>query len=698
MPTADSRRGLSLQVKAIAVVLVIVILAIGVSVAGSIAQSSHQIASSKENAIQMIASGIAQASELPLMVGDTAELTRLTNRFLLIDNELSFLAVYDRDGRLVANAVRDETQWQRYQKSGTQEIRDQFLVAVQTIESIMRDGGPDLFEAEVFQSEQETNETRAMEDGQAIGRVIAAKSLVSLHQAQQAQARLVLSAAGVLTAGIIPLVYFIVGRWTRRISRLVEASQLMAEGKRSEPIQDPREDEIGLLVRSFEVMRQAVAMREQEQIRFNATLQEEVRKRTADLEEAMHTAEAASRAKTEFLANMSHEIRTPMTSILGYAELMEEPNQSSDDRLECVQTINRNAGYLLSIINDILDISKIEAGKMTVESIKTAPVGIVADVASLMRGRALEHGLDFSIEYRGPIPESIHTDPTRLRQVLMNLCGNAIKFTEKGGVKIVIQLCGRDDLSTARMRFAIIDTGIGLTSDQIDRLFQPFSQGDGSMTRRYGGTGLGLTISRRLARLLGGDIEVESEPHNGSTFTLEIPVGDLTDVRMIEPANEIEAPVDVPGEPSAAAAVLSLDGLRVLLAEDGLDNQRLIRFHVSKAGAKVEVAENGEVALNKAVEASEQGEPFDVILMDMQMPVMDGYAATNRLRDLGYDRPIIALTAHAMSGDRERCLNAGCDDYTTKPINRLRLIRMIRDWSGQRSKRATKTETADERG
>jgi signal transduction histidine kinase/DNA-binding response OmpR family regulator len=394
-------------------------------------------------------------------------------------------------------------------------------------------------------------------------------------------------------------------------------------------------------------------------------LEHRVQDRTAALIEARNAAIGAAQTKSEFLANMSHEIRTPLTAILGFTGVLADPALSPDERSAHLATIQRNGEHLLSVINDILDLSKIEAGKLIVERI-ACPVGdLVAGVASLMGARARERGLTFSVEYAGPVPERIRTDPTRLRQILMNLLGNAIKFTEPGGsVRLVVGLI---DGAHARVRFDVVDTGIGVDPALQERLFTPFTQADASTSRRYGGSGLGLTISRRLARMLGGDITVASEVGRGSTFSVDVDPGPVTGVARSVPAS---APA-----PSAAAVRSSvrIEG-RLLLAEDAPDNQRLITFYLRRAGATVDVAENGRVAVDKAL----AGAPYDVVLMDMQMPEMDGYDATAELRRAGYRGPIIALTAHAMDGDREKCLRAGCDDFATKPIDRNGLLALVR--------------------
>jgi PAS domain S-box-containing protein len=400
-----------------------------------------------------------------------------------------------------------------------------------------------------------------------------------------------------------------------------------------------------------------------------------------ELTGAKQAAEAASRAKSEFLANMSHEIRTPMTAILGYVDVLSEGcarkcpfNHSGiGDPLD---VIRHNADHLLRVIDDVLDLSKIEAGKVVLEQMQCSPCSIVAEVVSLMRVRAVAKGLSLDVRYDGRIPETIESDPTRLRQILLNLVGNAIKFTEAGTICLVTSFCeipkGRPTL-----QFQVIDTGIGMSAETQERLFRPFTQADASTTRRFGGTGLGLTISRRLAELLGGDISASSGVGKGSTFTLRVPARLLDGVRLIDVPSECERTSNSKIGAKAVMGMKLAAGCRLLLAEDGPDNQRLIAFLLRKAGAEVAVAENGQQAMELALAAHAEARPFDVVLMDMQMPVMDGYEATRRLRKAGHTAPIIALTAHAMKEDRQKCLDAGCDDYLAKPIDRNSLLETV---------------------
>ncbi len=393
-----------------------------------------------------------------------------------------------------------------------------------------------------------------------------------------------------------------------------------------------------------------------------------------ELEIAKDAAEAANRAKSEFLANLSHEVRTPMTAILGYAEVLQHGGQSDDERRDAVRVIRGNGEHLLQIINDILDLSKIEAGRMTTERASFSLCQVVSEVAAALRVRAAERGLRLEVTYIYPVPEEIESDALRVKQILMNLVGNAVKFTDGGFIHVRVRSeKARGDMPMVAVE--IVDAGPGMTQEQVSRLFRPFVQGDGSTTRRYGGTGLGLTISQRLARQLGGDISVMSSPGLGSTFTVTLATGNLTGVRMIEGASEAV----VPAAAKPDTKVPRLCG-RILLAEDGPDNQRLLSLILGRAGADVLVAENGRAALEMIDAAEAALRPFDLVLMDMQMPVMDGYEATRALRARGVATPIIALTAHAMSGDRRLCLDAGCDDYASKPIDQRAMIELCARW------------------
>ena len=391
------------------------------------------------------------------------------------------------------------------------------------------------------------------------------------------------------------------------------------------------------------------------------------------LREAAVKAAEGVRAKGQFLANISHEIRTPMTAIMGYADLLLDPSMSEADRLSATSTIKRAGEHLLCIVNDLLDLSKLEAERVEVERIEVSPVAIIAEVESLMRPRAEGKGVALKAEFVGPIPRTITSDPLRMRQILLNLVGNAVKFTETGSVRIIARMAAS---AVDRMPMLVVevrDTGIGMTAAQMGRLFQPFSQADASTTRQFGGTGLGLMISRRLAWLLGGDILVESREGAGSSFVVMVGAGDLTHVEFVSEVRSM-APqrFALPPEVASPSALVG----RILLAEDGPDNQRLIAFHLRRAGAEVEIVASGLAALERVLEAERAGAPFDLVLMDLQMPEMDGYEATRMIRKSGRTVPIVALTANAMAEDRERCVAAGFDDYASKPIEAIRLVEL----------------------
>ncbi len=407
------------------------------------------------------------------------------------------------------------------------------------------------------------------------------------------------------------------------------------------------------------------------------SVERQVSLRTRELEDASKRATMADRAKGEFLANMSHEIRTPITAILGFSDLLIHDQRLQNEFpnwFESAQTVYRNGEHLLSLINDVLDLSKIEAGRLLIESIRCSPLEIVRDVCQLMSLKASEKDLTLDVSFRTDIPVTAVTDPTRIKQVLINLVGNAVKFTPRGSVQITVDI--HSSGHATMLAVEVTDTGIGMTSAQIDRLFQPFTQADASTTRRFGGTGLGLVISKRIVEALGGQVSVVSQCGEGSTFRVLLPLIVPTESAWLTPAEALTALREPLPRPQISAGP-QLTG-RILVADDGIDNQRLLRQILTRAGADVTVAENGLEAVRAWQAANLAGCPFALILMDMQMPELDGYQATRRLRELGATIPIIALTAHAMTGDRDLCLQAGCDDYLTKPFERKRLLETLR--------------------
>ena len=409
-----------------------------------------------------------------------------------------------------------------------------------------------------------------------------------------------------------------------------------------------------------------------------AASQQALAERSQALERARDAAQAATAAKSQFLANMSHEIRTPLTALLGFADLLTSPEMNDSDRLSYALIIRRNGEHLLSLMNDILDLSKIEAGRMEVTREDCSLSEALSGVISLMRVRAIEEGLEFKLYLLTPIPAVVRTDPVRLRQILLNLVGNAIKFTHAGSVRILVRYEPR--ATPPRLAIDVVDTGIGMSAEQMALLFQPFHQVDPSMSRRYRGTGLGLAICRPLAEALGGTISARSVPGEGSTFTLSVAIVVPPGTPLVQSIGEHALSVPEPGGPPSTGRVTR----SVLLPQDGPDNQLLVTTLLRKMGLTVTVVENGQEAVKHALDARAAGVAFDLVLMDMQMPVLDGYGATTQLRRKGYKGSIVALTAHAMTGERERCLAAGCDDYLQKPIDRTALRVML----GERLRRA----------
>jgi PAS domain S-box-containing protein len=385
---------------------------------------------------------------------------------------------------------------------------------------------------------------------------------------------------------------------------------------------------------------------------------------------AKEEAESASLAKTQFLANVSHEIRTPLSAIIGFSELLLNPSQTPEDRLQGAATIHRNGQQLLHLINEILDISKVESGKMELDESDTDLLLLLREMISLFELKAAEKGLRFEVAVEGKgVPSIVRTDPMRLRQILVNMIANAVKFTEKGSVRMSVLL--RQDSLIFRVR----DTGVGIPSESRARLFQPFSQVDNSTSRRFGGTGLGLVLSKRFAESLGGDVSLVESSALGSVFEARVHCAAVgTAVLPVGTHAMSRSRVDAPVEPDAGA----LSGFSLLLVDDALDNQVLISRFLRMAGASVQVLGGGREAVAAAL--SPEGERFDLILMDIQMPEMDGHEATRAMRAQGWVKPIIALTAHALRSEREKCLESGFDDHFTKPIDRMKLISCLAQW------------------
>lgn len=388
---------------------------------------------------------------------------------------------------------------------------------------------------------------------------------------------------------------------------------------------------------------------------------------------AKRMAESANETKSRFLANMSHEIRTPLGAILGFSELLVDPKTSEAQKAESISVIRRNGEQLSKIIDEILDLSKVEAGKMEVEIADVSIVSLLNGVRTFMSLSAREKGLDLKFVVDGKIPSKIQSSATRLQQILVNVIGNGIKFSPKGELRVTVSHIAATKDSESLLHFRVKDSGPGLTLEQIQQLFQPFTQVDTSMTRKYGGTGLGLALSRRLARAMGGDIYVEeSRPGEGCEFQITVATGSLDGISFVDTLDVKEAPAEFATKNRSEA----LKGVKVLLVEDSEDNQVMVSRFLNMEGAQVELANNGLEGVDKAI----HGE-HDVVLMDIQMPLMDGYSAITELRQKGYAKPIIALTAHGMVEDRMKCLKVGSNDHLTKPVNRKILINSVKQYA-----------------
>ena len=475
---------------------------------------------------------------------------------------------------------------------------------------------------------------------------------------------------GLVLCGIVLGIGFAISRFTNRLLAhpltLLEAGITSVREGRLEPIRVSRTgDEIEYLGESFNRMIAALAASQEEIRQYQELLEDRIRQRTQDLEQAMHGALAASQAKSEFLANISHELRTPMNGLLGMLDLVLDGHVGGEQR-DQIEIAQRCAYSLLDLLNDILDLSKIEAGRMILEKVPFDVRTVAEDCARAQGAKATQKGVELRFEFEGDVKD-VTGDPLRLRQIVMNLLSNALKFTEKGSV-CVRQRVGPGADGMVNMVLDVIDTGAGIPADKVPLIFEKFTQADSSISRKYGGTGLGLAITKRLVELQGGTILVESRVGRGSTFTVEIPF-------EIAP---VPAPVAEPQKEQRTATPFTQQA-RLLLVEDNAVNQRVVLAMLRKKDYKIDVANNGQEGLEKLERAVE---PYNLILMDVQMPILDGLETTRAIRrnaNWNY-LPIIAMTAHAMIGDRERCLQAGMNAYVSKPVQQASLIAVIEQY------------------
>lgn len=507
-------------------------------------------------------------------------------------------------------------------------------------------------------------------------------SYISMELTKLRKQELLLALGWLLSMGVAMLItYFLSARLQQHISRPIEQlvsrmAQVSREKRLVGFLPKETDDEFKQLFHGFDEMVRALKERDQLLEQHRKDLELEVQVRTRALEAEKERAEQATVAKSSFLANMSHEIRTPMIGVLGMADLLRQRPLKEQD-LHLVKTIYRSGEALLTILNDLLDFSKIEAGHMSLDSVPFDAVRLTEDVTRLMELAAHDKGLDLTVS-ASVESTVVMGDPGRLRQVLLNLVGNAVKFTDSGSVSVSLEACDGPEEGECECLFVVRDTGIGIKEDVRSRIFDSFDQGDSSTTRMYGGTGLGLAITRELVHLMKGEIEVESKPGEGSVFSVRLPMTLSNQSELLLnglPKSMLSYSDD---EAPVIASPVNLDGRRrVLLAEDNPTTQSLISILMQQMGLDLAIVDNGQAAIDYL-----EDKQVDLILMDCQMPILDGFKATAHLRAQGVTTPVVALTAYARSEDEEQCLDAGMNDFLSKPFRQNDLREVLFRWLG----------------
>jgi two-component system, sensor histidine kinase SagS len=482
---------------------------------------------------------------------------------------------------------------------------------------------------------------------------------------------------GVLLCLIVVLVSGAIARFTIRLLArpigLLEAGITSVRNGRLEPIQVSRTgDEIEFLGESFNKMIEALATSQKEIRQHQELLEQRIKERTEQLEEAMRRAQAASQAKSEFLANVSHELRTPMNGVIGMLDIALE-NDPQPEQMEQLQTAQRCAYSLLSLLNEILDLSKIEAGKMTLERVPYDVRAMLEDCVQAHLPTTSQNGIELRSEVSPDVPQQIVGDPLRVRQIVSNLLSNAVKFTAHGWVSVRIgsEVSERGDFT---LLCTVEDTGTGIPAEKLNYIFDKFTQADGSVSRKYGGTGLGLAITRKLVEMHRGQIHVDSEVGRGTKFVVTLPCEiDLEAIGNETPVEQLQMPQSYAGTSKA----------RILIVEDNQVNQKVVTSVLRKRGYTIDLANDGQEALAKL----ERDGVYDLVLMDVQMPVLDGLETTRLIRKdpRWKELPIVAMTAHAMNGDKERCLDAGMNGYISKPVHPSHLLNTVGEYLASRS-------------